>query len=113
MPQKPNRPCVIRGCPNLAEPNSPRCKFHPRKERWSEGMKGRPMPHGWKSKRAKVLQRDPICRLQYEGICAGFATEADHIIPNAGDDPSNLQGVCGPCHKVKTQREAMSGRKLR
>ncbi|AKI27425.1 hypothetical protein [Moraxella phage Mcat9] len=38
--------------------------------------------------------------------------EADHIINRAqggSDDLSNLQTLCKPCHKIKTQKESQAG----
>lgn len=63
--------------------------------------------------RVQVLRRDNnSCCLRLPG-CIGEATEVDHIIPvfEGGDDhPDNLQAVCPPCHKQKTQDEAQRAR---
>lgn len=43
-----------------------------------------------------------------------MATVADHVIPLAEggrDDESNLQGLCGECHEVKTQAESQRGQR--
>jgi 5-methylcytosine-specific restriction enzyme A len=68
------------------------------------------MPKGWDRMRSRVLRRDPICRLNYPGICSVISTEVDHILRDAGDIDSNLEGVCGPCHRYKTQQEARQAR---
>lgn len=68
------------------------------------------MPRGWDRTRQRILKRDPICRLQYPGICSVISTEVDHIVRGYGDIDSNLEGVCGPCHKTKTQAEARQAR---
>lgn len=67
--------------------------------------RGRP----WTRLRARLLSERPLCvHCERQGRVAE-ATELDHIVPlwQAGtDDPSNLQGLCGDCHRTKTAREA-------
>ncbi len=65
----------------------------------------RPLPPDWEERRAKVLERDPICTT--DG-CGQISRHVDHIIPRAlggSDDLSNLQGKCRRCHGRKTARE--------
>lgn len=54
--------------------------------------------------RKAVLHRDQLCALcQSEP-----STEVDHIQPvflGGLPTPSNAQGVCSACHKIKTARE--------
>lgn len=68
------------------------------------------MPRGWARRRARILARDPVCR-----ICGlRPATEVDHVISRAagGDEsPGNLRGVCRPCHARRTQRQSVAARK--
>lgn len=56
-----------------------------------------------------------------DGICTQVSTIADHIVgvedalaagwgPADIHDPSNGQGVCEPCHRVKTAAEQQRGR---
>lgn len=57
-----------------------------------------------------LLQNDYVCC-----ICGGEATETDHIVPVRRDwnkrlDWSNLQPICGNCHKKKTIRESHENR---
>ena len=56
----------------------------------------------------KVLARDPICRVCNQRL----STEVDHIVPlSQGGDPwdlDGLQGICGPCHHVKSGQEFAS-----
>lgn len=63
--------------------------------------------------RARALRRDRrLCQLRYDG-CAIQATEVDHITPvfeGGEDEMGNLQSVCAPCHKIKTQSEAQRAR---
>jgi 5-methylcytosine-specific restriction protein A len=58
----------------------------------------------WSRLRLACLTRDPICVMCRERA----SRHADHIKPrNSGgaDALSNLQGLCGPCHSVKTCKE--------
>ena len=70
--------------------------------------KGRP----WRRVRSFVLARDKHqCQLRYPGICIDVATEVDHIEqyahrPDLELDPTNLRGVCVPCHKHRTGLQA-------
>jgi 5-methylcytosine-specific restriction protein A len=63
--------------------------------------------------RARVLVEEPLCRecLKHDRVSA---TEvADHIVPKAEggtDDRENYQGLCRPCDRVKTAREAARAR---
>lgn len=65
----------------------------------------------WQRKRARQLQREPLCRACVrEGIYDQQAQEVDHIIPHRGDwqifiDDNNLQSLCKRHHSMKTARE--------
>ncbi|MEM8619842.1 MAG: HNH endonuclease signature motif containing protein [Actinomycetota bacterium] len=62
--------------------------------------------------RRRILERDPICAACHQRP----STIADHIVPVAeggGDDESNGQGLCDPCHDVKTRSEIDRGRARR
>lgn len=61
--------------------------------------------------RDRVLSANPLCVMcQAEGRVR-LATEVDHVIAltNGGaEDPhddSNRQGLCGPCHEIKTNAD--------
>lgn len=61
--------------------------------------------------RDRVLSANPLCVMcQAEGRTR-LATEVDHIIAltNGGDedphDDSNRQGLCAPCHEIKTNAD--------
>lgn len=60
------------------------------------------------SMRARILKRHPIC-----AACgAAPSVIADHIIPVAEggrDVMANGQGMCVPCHDVKTHEERRRG----
>lgn len=54
--------------------------------------------------RMAVLRRDQLCVMCGEAP----STEVDHIIPvsqGGTAHPSNAQGVCSPCHRLKTNKE--------
>jgi len=66
--------------------------------------------------RQRILDRDGHrCQLRYEG-CVGQATEVDHTVNVArlgvdraqANDPGNLAAACGPCHRIKTERERVT-----
>lgn len=76
---------------------------------YGQGRGGRP----WRRIRDRILKRD-------NGLCVPcrkegrltVATEVDHVIGRAqggSDTDGNLQAICTPCHKAKTQREAHGG----
>jgi 5-methylcytosine-specific restriction endonuclease McrA len=45
-------------------------------------------------------------------VCDGaLSTEVDHIDDPHDHGEKNLQGICSPCHKDKTQREAADARR--
>jgi 5-methylcytosine-specific restriction endonuclease McrA len=60
----------------------------------------------WKRTRERVLTEQPLC------TCGAIATGVDHITAiEDGGNPwarHNLQGLCGPCHATKTNREVRS-----
>lgn len=64
----------------------------------------------YETDRRRTLRAEPICY-----ICqTNPSIEVDHKIPlseGGSRTGSNLRGVCGPCHRVKTQREAARGRR--
>lgn len=69
---------------------------------WAGSDRVKRLPPGWRKIRAEILARDPICK-----ICGVRPSVfCDHI--EAKKDlhtPSDLQGVCGPCHDQKSSRE--------
>lgn len=76
------------------------------KENWGSGRGGRP----WRRKRERILLRDKYT-CQHCGVITQ-ELEVDHIINQAqggSDDDDNLQALCVPCHKVKTQQESRQG----
>ena len=66
-------------------------------------------PH-WRSLRAAMLKRRPVCETPR---CGAPATMVDHIkprprgvaVPTLADVPGNLACLCRPCHSRKTARQ--------
>lgn len=66
-----------------------------------------PLPTDWDARRRLVFARDGfVCQLSYEGVCAGQATEVDHVDRNDDHSLNNLRAVCHPCHRQRTQAQA-------
>ncbi|MCO1575349.1 HNH endonuclease [Crossiella sp. SN42] len=65
------------------------------------------LPPDWPARRARVLHRDPVCRLCLDAL----ATEVDHISPGDDHDETNLHGVCQPCHRRKSSTEGATARR--
>ena len=63
---------------------------------------------GLQKRNRRLAREKPLCvRCQEKGRVAA-ANEWDHIIPlwkGGKDEESNLQGLCGPCHKDKTRED--------
>ena len=63
--------------------------------------------------RAELFRRNPLCVNCERNVITRLATERDHIINLAEgrtDDPSNMQGLCKPCHQAKTHSESNRAR---
>lgn len=63
----------------------------------------------WEQLRARVLTNEPLCRICADTGRAVLAVTVDHIKPKAiggGDEETNLQPLCDPCHRAKTARDA-------
>jgi 5-methylcytosine-specific restriction protein A len=104
MPDKPLKPCAIRGCSRPAVVMG-RCLEHNR-ERRHQLDQGRPSASergygkAWRVIRAEFLAAHPVCIR-----CGGEATEVDHIVPKVQggtDDWNNLQAFCKSHHTGKT-----------
>ena len=66
--------------------------------------------------RERVLREEPLCRACNAAGLVTVTAIADHIVPKAeggGDERSNYQGLCIPCHKAKTAGEAAQARARR
>jgi len=124
MPTAAPRPCRHPGCRGLVRGGS-YCPAHKRADAGSFSDPARGTRHergygsGWDATRKRVLVRD--C-----GLCQGclqkgvvtpvgdkpYSAWCDHIIPKAEggtDEDANLQTLCRPCHKAKTDAEKARG----
>lgn len=112
MPYRAPSACTYPGCPARAEPGSSRCPAHPyppRPGRWASGAPGRAMPPGWAATRARILARDPVCRL---AMCGGQpSTEVHHLAGPGVEDDAHLIGVCHGCHRAVTLAQAAAARR--
>lgn len=108
MPARPPRPCSHSGCRNLQP-----CSKHPqaqgsRKPRPNFRDRGYDEDDGdgrWEVVRAKVLKRDPICRLRR--ICTGArSTTAAHIIPRKSGGKNTLRNLVGSCRQCNSSEAA-------
>ena len=60
----------------------------------------------WRRIREGVLRANPLCVECEKQRRVTPATVVDHIDGDAmNNDPSNLQGLCAPCHSAKTARQ--------
>jgi 5-methylcytosine-specific restriction protein A len=117
MPYRPPINCDYGTCRLAALPKSRYCQQHQKvaapQVAQQEQARNRNEPWRkwyhrahWRRLRGLVLARDPICT-----ICNRAASNvADHKRPHKGDwalfcDMNNLQGVCKPCHDLKTATE--------
>ncbi len=76
-----------------------------RYQRLYVGGETRPLPPDWEARRAKVLERDPICT---EPRCKRLSVDVDHIVARSlggSDEMENLSGKCRVHHGKKTARE--------
>lgn len=68
---------------------------------WEGSTRRKRLPSNWPKLRIFVLERDGgLCQ-----VCkVNLATEVDHIDPDGGDDPQNLQAICSrPCHAERSK----------
>lgn len=86
---------------------------------WVNGGPGSKIPIG--VKREVADRQHHQCATHNPQVCTGAIDEYDHIINVKAlgidrahaNDPSNIQGLCIPCHKDKTQGEAAEARRRR
>lgn len=113
----PPKPCTKGGCTKYATSKS-RCDDHQVKS-WDHGGKNR-HERGYGNKwdqirKAALIRDDYLCqRCKAEGVYTS-AKDVDHKIPKAEggtDHLSNLESICPPHHKQKTNQESIRGRKL-
>ena len=112
MPRAP-RQCPSPGCSNPIT-TSRYCADHTQ-HHWNSSTRGSRLPFDWHTRRTRVRDRaGGQCEHTDNGVrCTRPGTDCDHI--TAGDDHSltNLQWLCAPHHKQKTQQEATAGLRRR
>lgn len=83
---------------------------------WVNGGKGSHIPDT--VKRVVRARQHNRCNIYHPDICTGHIDEFDHIINiktlkverHLANDLNNIQGLCTPCHKAKTQTEAQQAK---
>lgn len=98
-PRRPVRPCSRPSCPHM----SPCPVHHPTDPRPNAHQRG--YTHRWQQIRLAVLAEEPLCRHCLAHGLTVPSADVDHILPKAhggSDERVNLQGLCHPCHSVKT-----------
>lgn len=117
MPSSPPRPCRAPMCAGKTTHKHGYCDKHADQAvTWKKSPTAKQDRGGrpWRRIRQRVLERD-------KGLCQPClsqgkytpAVEVDHIVNIASggtDSDTNLQAICDPCHKAKTQTEARRGR---
>jgi 5-methylcytosine-specific restriction endonuclease McrA len=74
---------------------------------WHTSTRASRLPKDWEKRRKAVIERDVVCQICFVRI----AVVADHIVPMTDNhELEALQGVCDPCHRQKTAREAAAFR---
>lgn len=64
--------------------------------------------------RAELFRRNPFCAECAKEGRDVRAVQRDHIVSleeGGADDDANTQGLCGPCHEMKSKAEAARGRR--
>ena len=120
--------CLASGCGEVVEGRTTFCDDHqPLKEAWATSKRRGPNSSRWAVLRRAVLRRDggfcvsPACPSCWgwpctHGVtsrCTLAASEVDHIVNLAAggtNDMRNLQALCSPHHRIKTQEESRRGR---
>lgn len=119
MPMAAKRPCSYPGCGVLVHGAS-RCDKHVALHtgRFADRARGTRQERGygaaWDRLRKQIMERD-------SGLCqscrrAGLVVQAyavDHKLSKAEggtNDPANLEAICRPCHRTKSDAEAQRGR---
>jgi 5-methylcytosine-specific restriction protein A len=110
MPMLPKRPCPVAGCPVPGpcpvhrrpvrpQPAQPVRLYDDR--RGSSTQRG--YGYAWQQRRKEYIKQHPFCVR-----CGKPTTDVDHKLARrfgGSEDDSNLQALCGSCHKAKTARE--------
>jgi 5-methylcytosine-specific restriction endonuclease McrA len=91
--------------------------FHGADMAWTNGGEGSKIPDPIK-RQVRARQHNQ-CNTYNPTLCTGRIDEYDHITNiktlhtprHLANDPNNIQGLCTPCHKTKTQTEATAGKR--
>jgi hypothetical protein len=83
---------------------------------WVNGGPGSKIPIA--TKRTVNTRQHNRCAVFNPTLCTGSIDEYDHIVNvkaqrvdrRQANNPSTIQGLCLPCHKAKTQGEAIAAR---
>ncbi len=108
MPRAPKY-CAHDDCTTLIPGGTRNCPTHT--SRWPTDQRTRrtktPEHEAWRGQ--VLINARHQCQLRYTGVCIDTATQADHIKPvtEGGPefDPTNGQGACEPCHRLKSSDE--------
>lgn len=89
-----------------------------KRQGWAETHRGSRHERGygtaWDHLRAKVLRREPLCRMCRAEGRAVIAKAVDHITPRhlgGTDHEANLQPLCKAHHAAKTAKEGRSAQR--
>lgn len=109
------KPCGHPGCGALVRDGSGRCEKH-QLQAWAKRPNARRRVTGRRlqADRRRLFSGEPLCRACHSVGRVTLATERDHIVPlseGGADEPSNIQPLCGECHKEKTLAEALRARR--
>lgn len=83
---------------------------------WSTSDRRHRLPHDWPKLRAQTRKRaDGRCEwvLDSGARCPTPGTDCDHVTPGDDHSLSNLQWLCYPHHKVKTQQDNAEAQAVR
>ena len=75
---------------------------------WSSSNRRSQLPPDWEREiRPRILKRDRLCRWKEHGDfpCRNRAIEVDHIRRGNDHSDSNLRGLCGYHHQLKSSME--------
>lgn len=105
--RKSRQVCAEPGCPRLTFESY--CPDH-KPEPWAGRRGWEGYGPEYNALKRQVLREEPVCYL-----CAERPSQtADHVIPRSQGGMtvrSNLRGACNPCHRIKSHREAVNGKK--
>ena len=114
MAKLPKRRCRVPGCPEMVYGGDRYCPDHAvEHERVRDRRRPSATVRGYNNPRWRRLRRTLLARAEY-AVCAmcgrASSTVLDHIVPMTPDNPafwrpSSLQGLCAPCHGIKTAAE--------